>query len=329
MNKIKGVVAGFAVLGLFTLMSCNGKKVEIKLGHNYNEQHPVHMALKDFSNRVKTKSDGKIEIQIYPNGQFGEEPEELEKLKAGTLGMTNVSATALATYSEGYNAFTLPYVFVNQEHLYKCMGSDAVKRLYTSTHEKGFRGITFYDTGARNFYTKNKPILAPSDLKGQKIRVMGYQSQMDMIWAIGGIPNTMPFSEVYAALENGVIDGAENNETVLTLGGRHGEICKHYSFDEHTRIPDILVIGTQVWDSLTPQQQNIIQEAAVESTTYHKGFLRTAIEAAKSEASEKMNVQFYEVDKAPFREAVAPVVQRYTSSMSDVKSLVEAFAALE
>ncbi|WP_149554290.1 TRAP transporter substrate-binding protein [Treponema pectinovorum] len=332
MNKIKFGAASLAVLGLFAFTSCSGKKgknIEIKLAHNLNEQHSVHIALTDFANRVSAKSDGEITIQIYPNGQLGGEAEELEQLKVGALGMTKVSAAALTTYSEGYNAFTLPYVFANEAHYYKCMESDAVKRLYTSTDGIGFRGLTFYDSGARNFYTKNRPILKPSDLNGLKIRVMGYQSQTDMVRAMGGTPISMSFGEVYTALQSGVIDGTENNETALTVGGRHGEVCKHYSFDEHTRIPDILVVSTKVWNSLTPQQQNIIQEAALESTEYHKGLWKASVEEAKKEAAEKMNVQFYEVDKAPFRAAVAPVVQGYTSSMADVKSLVEAFAALE
>ncbi|MFZ5966889.1 MAG: TRAP transporter substrate-binding protein [Bacillota bacterium] len=306
----------------------NDKPVTLKLAHNLNEQHTVHLALVEFARLAEEKSAGKIKVEIYPNGQLGSESEVLEQLQVGAVAMTKVSAAALTTYAEGYNAFTLPYVFADQGHFFKSMESDAVKALYESTMDKGFVGLTFYNSGARSFYTAKKPILTPADLKGVKIRVMGFQSQTDMVEVMGGTPVGMPYGEVYTSLQSGVIDGAESNETALT-NGKHGEVAKHFSLDEHTMIPDILVISSKVWETLSPEQQTIVKEAAVESTEYHKPLWDKAIEDAKKEASETMGVTFHEVDKEPFRKAVEPMLSKYGTESPEVKKLLDAFKALE
>ncbi len=304
------------------------KQVTLKLAHNLNEQHTVHLALTEFARLAEEKSNGQIKVQIYPNGQLGSESQVLEQLQAGAVAMTKVSAAALTTYSEGYNAFTLPYVFADEDHYFRSMESEAVQNLYNSTTDKGFLGLTFYNSGARSFYTVDKPILTPADLKGVKIRVMGFQSQTDMVEALGGTPVGMPYGDVYTSLQSGVIDGAESNETALT-NGKHGEVAKHFSYDEHTRIPDILVISSKVWNSLTDEQKDIIKEAAVESTEYHKSLWTKAIAEAKKEASEEMGVTFYEVDKTPFRKAVEPMLEEYENKYPEVKKLLEAFKELE
>lgn len=323
-------------LGIFAGCSTEGevgnedevKSQSLKLAHNLNEQHSVHLALVEFGKLVEEKSNGEVKVEIYPNGQLGSESEVLEQLQAGAVAMTKVSAAALTTYSEGYNAFTLPYVFADEDHYFKSMESDAVNELYESTADKGFVGLTFYNSGARSFYTVDKPILTPDDLKGVKIRVMGFESQTDMIKALGGTPVGTPYGEVYTSLQSGVIDGAESNETALT-NGKHGEVAKHFSYDEHTMIPDILVISSKIWESLSEEQQAIVKEAAVESTEYHKPIWADSIEAAKKEASEEMGVTFHEVDKTPFREAVKQMLADYGSEYPEVKKLLDAFKELE
>lgn len=303
------------------------KEVTLKLPHNLNEQHPVHLALTEFARLVEEKTDSSVKIQIFPNGQLGSETEVLEQLQAGGVDMTKVSAAALTTYDEGYNAFTLPYIFNDEKHFLKSMESDVVKDLYNNTKEKGFIGLTYYNSGARSFYTTKKPILTPEDLKGIKIRVMGFSTQTEMIQALGGTPVSLPYGEVYTALQSGVIDGAESNETALTIG-KHGEVAKYFSYDEHTMIPDIFVISSKTWDSLSPDQQKAINEAAKESTQFGNPIWTKSISDAKDEA-EKMGVKFNEVDKEAFRKAVAPVLKKYSDTMPEVKKLLEAFKGLE
>lgn len=311
-----------------TEKSVDNSTITLKLAHNLNERHPVHLALERFKELVEENSEGNIKIRIYPNGQLGSEAEVLEQLQAGALAMTKVSAAALTSYSEGYNAFTLPYVFTDKNHFFKSMESDAVQKLYNSTAEKGFIGLTFYDSGARSFYHVDKAILTPEDLNGEKIRVMGFQSQIDMMKALGGTPVTMPYGDVYTSIQSGVIDGAESNPTALT-NGNHGEVAKQFSLDEHTRIPDIVVISTKIWNSLTEEQQHIIKEAAVESTEYQKNVWNKAIADARNKAEDEMGVTFHEVDKEPFRKAVQPMLQKYKDEYPEVKKLLNVFKELE
>jgi tripartite ATP-independent transporter DctP family solute receptor len=306
----------------------NGKVKTLKLAHNLNEQHSVHVALSEFAKLVEEKTNGEVKVQIFPNGQLGGESEVLEQLQVGAVAMTKVSAAALTTYDEGYNAFTLPYVFVDESHYFRSMSSEAVNNLYNDTKDKGFIGLTFYNSGARSFYTVDKPILTPDDLKGVKIRVMGFQSQTDMVQALGGTPVGLPYGEVYTSLQSGVIDGAESNETALT-NGKHGEVAKQFSYDEHTRIPDILVLSSKVWDSLTVDQQEAVKAAAEESTEFHKPLWTKAIQEARQDAMDNLGVTFNEVDKIPFREAVAPMIEKYSSKMPKVKVLLDAFKELE
>ena len=241
----------------------------LTLAHGLSESHTVHIAMMEFAQKVQERTDGRIQVKIFPNGQLGSETENMEQLMAGVIAMTKVSAPGLATYDEAYHTFGLPYLFDDTEDFYHKMDSQAMRDFFLSTEEDGFVTITYYTSGARSFYTKDKPIRTPEDLQGLKIRVQDMQSQTDMMEALGGVPVTMSYGDVYTSLQTGIIDGAESNETALTTG-KHGEVCKVFSFDEHAMIPDVLVMSAQIWNNISPEDQQIILEAAYESTDSHK-----------------------------------------------------------
>lgn len=283
----------------------------LTLAHGLSESHTVHIAMTEFAEKVEERTDGRIKVEIYPNGQLGSENENMEQLMAGVISMTKVSAPGLATYNEAYHTFGLPYIFDDTEDFYHKMDSQEMRDFFLSTEEDGFVTITYYTSGARSFYTKDTPIRTPEDLKGLKIRVQDMQSQTDMLEALGGTPVAMAYGDVYTSLQTGIIDGTENNETALTTG-KHGEICKVFSMDQHAMIPDVLVMGADVWNSIAPEDQQIILEAAYESTDSHKVAWDAAIEEAIEEAKTEMGVTFIEdVDKEAFREATADMIQEY------------------
>ena len=204
----------------------------LTLAHGLSETHTVHIAMEEFAQKVQERTDGRIQVKIFPNGQLGSETENMEQLMAGVIAMTKVSAPGLATYNEAYHTFGLPYLFDDTEDFYHKMDSQPMRDFFLSTEEDGFVTITYYTSGARSFYTKDKPIRTPEDLHGLKIRVQDMQSQTDMMEALGGVPVTMSYGDVYTSLQTGIIDGAESNETALTTG-KHGEVCKVFSYDEH------------------------------------------------------------------------------------------------
>lgn len=294
----------------------------LTLAHGLSETHTVHIAMTQFADEVKEKTGGRIIINIFPNGQLGSETENLEQLQAGVIAMTKVSAPGLATYNEAYNAFGLPYLFDDEQDFYQVMDSQEMRDFFLSTKEDGFTVLTYYTSGARSFYTKNKAIREPSDLKGLKIRVQDMKTQTDLISALGGTPVAMSYGDVYTALQTGIIDGTENNETALTTG-KHGEVCKVYSSDQHAMIPDVLVMSSKVWDRISPEDQQIILQAAYDSTDAHKVMWDDAIQTAIQEAQDEMGVTFVnDIDKQAFRDATADMVAKYRSEYPGVDHLL-------
>ncbi len=259
--------------------SGNGDSKQLKLAHNLGKDHPVNKALEKFADEVKEKTNGEVTIKIYPNGVLGSEKEVLEQVQSGAVDMTKVSAGALESFSKEYSVFSLPYIFESKDHYRKVMDSDVAQGIYQSTKDKGFVGLTYFDSGARSFYTKDTPIKTPDDLKGLKIRVMDSPTAIEMVKLMGGTPTPMPYGEIYTALQQGVVDGAESNPTALTTG-KHGEVAKAFSKNEHTMIPDIAVISEKTWESLTEDQQKAFKEAAQDATKYHTEIWNKAIDQA-------------------------------------------------
>ncbi|MGD6801958.1 TRAP transporter substrate-binding protein [Rossellomorea vietnamensis] len=316
-------IALVLLLVVSSLLGCSAKAVGegqgegpliMRLAHNQGENHPIHTSLSEFASLVEEKSEGRIDMKVYPGGQLGSEREAIELTQTGAIDFAKVSASTVENFSEEYSIFSLPYLFDGEDHFYKVMNSSIAEELYDETRDIGFRGLTFYDSGTRHFYTKDTPILHPDDLQGLKIRVQPTPTTIEMIELMGGAPTPMPFGEVYTSLQQGVIDGTENNETALT-DANHGEVAKEYSFSGHAIVPDILIINEKKWNELTKDQRNLIQEAAEESTVFHKEVWRKAVESAIVKSKEN-GVTFHEVDKEPFAEAVQPLHEEFAAKES-------------
>lgn len=340
MKKLKKAL--FAIcLSAMVLCGCSSSSVTnsseatkenpmvLTLSHGLSESHTVHIAMTEFAQEVEEKTDGRIQVKIYPNGQLGSETESMEQLMAGVIAMTKVSAPGLATYNEGYHTFGLPYVFEDTSDFYNVMDSDEMRDFFLSSADDGFVSLTYYTSGARSFYTKDTAIRTPEDLKGLKIRVQDMKSQTDMLKALGGIPVAMSYGDVYTSLQTGIIDGTENNETALTTG-KHGEICKVFSADEHAMIPDILVMSAKVWDTISDDDKEIILQAAYNSTDSHKIAWDKAIDEAIEEAKTEMNVEFVtDVDKDAFRQATASMVEDYCNEYKGVDELLNTIKTVQ
>lgn len=296
--------------------------IVLRLAHNLSDNHVTSKALVNFANTVEKKSGGRIVIRIFPNGQLGSETEVLEQLLAGVVDITRVGSPNLANYADGYHAFGLPYIFDDQEHYYDAMDSDGMRKFFQSSYDAGLVGLTYYTSGARSFYTADKPIQKPSDLAGLKIRVQDMRSQTDMMRALGGTPIVMSYGDIYTALQTGIIDGAESNETALTTG-KHGEISKVFSYDEHSMIPDMLAISSKTWDRLSVDDQKILVDSAIESTEAHKVAWDEEITKAIEEAK-GMGVEFIEdVDKQAFQQATESMRESYAREYPGVASVLQ------
>lgn len=297
-----------------------GQALELKLGHNLAEDHAVHIALTEFAKNVEEKTDGSVKIKIFPNGTLGSETDMITQIQNGALDMAKVSASTMGNFNDKYNAFSVPYVFDNKEHYYKVMDSDIVKDIYKSTDETGVHGLTWLDSGARSFYTVNKPIRKPEDLKGLKIRTMDSQMAIDMMKALGGSATVMGYSDIYTALQSGVIDGAENNITALR---DHGEVAKYYSIDEHTRIPDIVVVSSKVFNVLTEEQKKSMIDSANEMTEKYKKSWEDFENQVMDDVKSKYNVEFInDVDIKAFQDDVVPIYDNLKNNDKELYDIV-------
>jgi tripartite ATP-independent transporter DctP family solute receptor len=298
----------------------------IKLAHGLDPSHPVHQAMSYLAERVSEKSNGKIRIDIYPSEQLGSERECLELLQIGSLGMAKVSCSVLEGFVPAMSVLSLPYLFRDERHRFKVLEGEIGRQLLLEGEKYWLRGLCYYDAGSRSFYTKDKPVLRPSDLIGAKIRTQESPTSMKMVQAFGGSATPIAWGELYSALQQGVVDGAENNPPSFYLS-RHYEVCKFYSLDEHSGVPDVLLISTKIWNGLSPEFQQLLQEAANESEQYQKELWKKATQKALEEVR-KAGVKIYYPEKELFIEKVKPVYEEYRAR-PEIYQLIQRIKAVE
>jgi len=233
----------------------------LKLAHGLDTGHPVHLGMVRMQERVAELSGGRLKLDIYPSGVLGSEVQCIEQLQSGELAMTKTSTAAIESFIPELGIFGVPYLFNDEDHFWKVIDGEVGRELLAIGESSGLFGLCFYDAGSRNFYSTDKPIRSPADLQGMKIRVQNSRMAIAMVEALGGSPTPIAWGELYSALAQGVVDGAENNMPSFE-SNRHYEECKYFTPDAHTRVPDLLMISTKVWQSLDPQGQAWLQEAA-------------------------------------------------------------------
>ncbi|MEP2277262.1 MAG: TRAP transporter substrate-binding protein [Reichenbachiella sp.] len=293
------------------LMSCkqNQDRHTLKLAHGLNDAHPVHLSLLEMARLLEGLSGGKMAMDIYANGQLGQERDLMELLQIGSLDMTKVSAGSLENFVPEFKVLTLPYLFSDSTHTWNVLQGEIGKKLLSKGEQYRLRGLCFYDAGSRSFYSKEAPVNSPKDLEGLKVRVMNSQSAFNMVNALGGSPTPVSFGELYTALQQGVVDAAENNAPSFYTS-RHYEICKHYSIDQHTTVPDVLIVSTYLWDKLNEQERKWLQQAADQSVEYQKQVWASSVQESLAEV-QKAGVTIYHPEKAPFQEKVAKLYDEF------------------
>lgn len=308
---IKILLLIFFLLSIFFVQGCKVKQriKIIKLAHGLDPSHSVHKAMEFMAEYVHEKSQGKMRIDIYPSEQLGSERECLELLQIGSLGMTKVSCSVLEGFVPSMSVLSLPFIFKNYSHKFKILEGKIGRELLLDGEQFWLRGLCFFDAGSRSFYTKDRPILHPSDLEGMKIRTQESPTSMKMVEALGGSPTPISWGELYSALQQGVVDGAENNPPSFYLS-RHYEVCKYYSLDEHTSVPDILLISTKTWEDLTPDLQKILQEAADQALQVQKVLWKKSSEEALEQVR-LAGIEIFYPDKKIFVDKIGPLYEEY------------------
>lgn len=284
-------------------------RVVLKFAHSLDQAHPVHAAILHFAERVDAVSGGAVQVQVFPNGQLGSEPECIEQLQRGALAMVKSSAAAMEGFVPEMAVFSFPYLFRDDTHFWSVANGDIGRQLLAAGASKGIHGLCYYDAGARSFYTVDKPVLVPGDLKELKIRVQASKMARDLVLTLGGGPTPIPWGELYTALQQKMVDGAENNPPSF-LSSRHYEVARHYSLNEHTRVPDLVIFSQKIWDSLSPQTRAWLDQAAAESVVFQRRLWAEKTAEALA-AVEKAGVTVHRPDRADFVAATAGMLREY------------------
>lgn len=323
-KKILAVVlCAVVVMGMSgCASSATGGKRIIRIAHAQSETHPEHIGLLKFKEYVEENLGDTYEVQIFPNELLGSAQKAIELTQTGAIDFVVAGTANLETFADVYEIFSMPYLFTSEEAYHEVMSdTDYMNQVYASTDEAGFRVLTWYNAGTRNFYA-TKPIQTPDDLKGLKIRVQQSPASVNMAKAFGAAASPMSFGEVYTAIQQGVIDGAENNELALT-NNKHGEVAKYFSYNKHQMVPDMLIGNLKFLNSLSEEEREVFKEAARLSTEVEMAEWDVQVEEAKEIAENDMNVEFIDVDVQQFKDKVAGVQEEMLKKNSHIQELYD------
>ena len=287
--------------------------------------YPTVEAVVRMGKKLEQATNGRLSVQVYPAMQLGGEKEMIEQAQVGALQIARISVGPVGTIVDELNVFNLPFVFRDEEHMRKVIDGEIGRELLQKVSENprtNLIALCWMDAGSRNVYTK-VPIRKPEDLKGLKIRMMGNPIFVDTMNAMGGNGISMGFNELYSAMQTGVVDGAENNEPTFNVQN-HYQLAKFFSKTEHLIIPEILVFSRRTWQTLSKEDQELIQKTAREAQTEQ----RELWNAMTKESIEKLKgagITFVEdVDKKAFQASVKPVYDKYGAKYGELLQRVQA-----
>jgi tripartite ATP-independent transporter DctP family solute receptor len=292
---------------------------------NQTSDYPTTMGAMRFADLVKEKSGGRIIIEVHANAELGDEKSTTEQLSFGGIDMERVSLSTVADYSGMSQLLQMPYIYTGSEHMWKVLNSEIGRKVMDSFTGSGIVPLSWYDAGARNFYTTDKPIHGVADMKGMKIRVQQSAVMQDMVSVLGATPIPSTYEEVYSQLQKGDIDGAENNVSSYETM-KHYEIAKYFTIDEHMRVPEMQAISQSTWDKLSEEDQTIIREAAEESAVYERTLWNEREKTAEQKVKDA-GTEFIELTpeaKDEFRNTMLPLYAKYCGEYADLLEQIRA-----
>ena len=254
------------------LCAATAGAVTLKLSEVHAEGYPTTLADQEFARLVEERTDGRIKIDVYSGGAlYGEETGAIEALQLGDLAFSRVSASPVSSYVPAMNAIQMPYLYKNADHMWAVLDGEIGQKMLSEVQASGsgLVGLCWYDAGARSYYT-NKPVTCVADMKGLKIRMQNNRMMVAMTNVLGGVGVTgIGPNEVYSAITQGTIDGAENNWPTYQNMGDY-EAAPYYVLDKHTMVPEILLASEAVLAELDEADVEIIKACARETQEYEK-----------------------------------------------------------
>jgi tripartite ATP-independent transporter DctP family solute receptor len=287
--------------------------IVLKAADTHADGYPTVEAVEHVGELLSNWTNGRIQVKMFAGRQLGEEKDTIEQTIAGAIELNRVNLAPLNGIIPETAIPALPYIFRSIDHMHKVMDGEIGAEILAAMEKHGMVGLAFYDSGARSFYNSQRPINSPADMKGMKIRVQNSDLFVATMEALGANATPMEFGQVYEALKTGVIDGAENNWPSYE-STRHFEVANHYTLDQHSLSPEVLVISKIAWDKLSATDQQLVRKAAALSVPVMRELWNARVVSSKEKVIANGNMVIDSVDKQPFIDAMKPVYERFAGT---------------
>ena len=332
---MKKVIAMLLVLVMVVALGTTAFADDAKVGErvlqvafNQTITNPEAQTLQKISDDLYDATEGRYSLEIFPDASLGDQAQTLEMVTTGILDMSLVGNAIIEPYSSDFAIVATPYIYDSIEHQQKVFesGADALQALYATTEEHGFVVLCTYSLGARNLYTRDKPVTTPEELKGLKIRVMDSPTSINMMNAMGGVGTPMPQGDVYSAIQTGTLDGAENN-IITYVDLVQYEVAPYYNYSGHLLLPDELVISTETLESMSEEDQAALRKVCADSIPYCFALcdeLRSDYQAK----AEEMGVTFSEADIPAFQAQCQDLIQEVAARTEVTQGMYDLIMSL-
>ena len=301
-----------ATVALAVVGVASAQEKTIKFATQNPVGHPVTMGMDKFKEIVEKNSGGKIKVNLFPGGTLGSDQANVSALQGGALEMVSLNSGILASQVKDFGVYDFPFMFANSKEADTVVDGPFGKKMHAKLEEKGMVGLTYFELGFRNVTTSKRAIKKLSDIEGLKLRVIPNPINVDWVKALGANPTPLPFPEVYAALEQGAIDGQENPLTVINAN-KFYEVQKHVALTNHQYNPQSVLMSKKFWDGLSAAEKKVVSDAATEATAYQRKQARDQVSVAL-ENLKKNGMQVSELpasEMALLREKMKPVIAKH------------------
>jgi len=290
----------------------------IKAGIVLTEEHSTGKGLKKFAELVEQKSGGLMKVQGYTSGMLGDEKKMIEAAQAGMQELAITTTPPLLGNIKEFGVFDLPFVFANETEGAAVMDSPVGQKLLDKLPDQGLVGLAYWENGMRSLTNSKHPVASVQDFQDLKIRTQQNEIHLDAFRALGSNPTPMPYTEVFSAMESKTIDGAENALPVFETD-KYNEAQEYLSLTEHLYSPFIVLVSKKFWDQLSPEEQKIMEEAAVESRDFQRETNRADVAKALKNL-EALGMKVNEIsleERQKMQETVKPVIDKYAKSLGE------------
>jgi tripartite ATP-independent transporter DctP family solute receptor len=326
MRKVFAVLLVVCLVVAMTAPVAMAKGLNLKLAHVVNEKDAFHLCALKFKEIVEKETDGNVTVTIFPNAKLGDERALLEGMKMGVVDAGIITSGPFINFVPEFGVFDLPFLFRSPEHAYTVLDGHVGKSILKKMESQGWKGLAYGERGFRNLTNSKRPVRTPEDMEGLKIRLMQNPVYVDSFKALGANAVPMAWTEALTALQQKTIDGQENPLNVIVAFKLY-ESQQYLSLTRHAYAPNVIMMSMKSWNKLTPEQQEIVQNAALLAAEANRNYDNSKaaewVEFLKEQGMEVVE----DPDLEAFREAVQPVYDKYGTEFADLLEQIEATEA--